>query len=171
ARKEIIKKICDKYKLPAYGYTDLLEPYVYYNVPFSFQSYERNFGLLEVDELKNYIRKSAQGNKEELYPIMIKISPYASKNDLIDFVKNKFVWENEIEPLRDKYKDKNIKIGKFKTKNEKIKERNDFVYENRHLPRIKIMKLVNDKFEGCVGYEYVNKIIALEDRKRKDVNS
>jgi hypothetical protein len=172
-RKEINEKVCAKYKLPTDAYCYVIEWYIYYDsINFWGDSpLEKNFGLVEVDKLENYTRKDLKNNQDDLYPIIFKISPYASKNDLIDFVKNKFIWKNRVEPLQALYKNKNIEIGKFKTKDEKIQKRDDFIFEHQDLARRELMILLSNKMGIILDYGEINKIISLENKKRKEVST
>lgn len=103
------------------------------------------------------------------YPISLRISPYASKRDVLDYVSR--MYNIYIKPLQKKYKKDEIKIGKAKNKKESIQKRNEFIYENRHLSRKEIMHLIGDKFgaNAIIDYGYIGKIISLENKKRKNV--
>ena len=65
------------------------------------------------------------------------------------------------------YLDQNVKIGKIKTKKESIQKRNQFIYENKHLPRRQIQKVVKYSFNESLDYEYIGKIISDEKKRRK----
>ena len=109
-------------------------------------------------------------SKEDIehYPVSVRISPYASKRDILDYIERFFPY---ILHTQKDYIDKNIKIGKFKTRKTNIQERNDFIYKNRNLPRKEIMSLVGDKFgpNAVIDYGYIGKIISLEKKKRKEL--
>lgn len=173
-RDEIIKKICEKYKLHYFDYCDVMEEYIYYNILFPLSELS-SCGLFYVsdviDEKEEPFGELFQKSDDMAYPIAIRISPYASQRDLIDFIKNKVIWEKEIKFLQDKYKDKNIKIGKIKSKNKKIQKRNDFIFKHQNLPRKKIMSLVNKKFKADLDHGEVCKIISLERKRRKELSS
>ena len=101
------------------------------------------------------------------FPIAIKISPYATERDILDFIKKNF---KQIKSLQKKYQNPNIKIGKLRQKNVQIQKRNEFIWKHRNLPRKKIMYLASAKFKGQVlGYAEVEKIIVLEDKRRKEL--
>jgi len=107
--------------------------------------------------------------EEELksFPIAIKVSPYATERDIIDFIKKNY---KRINLLQKKYQNPNIKIGKFRKKNEIIQKRNEFIWKHRDLPRKKIMYLVNEKFKGkTLGYADIEKILILEHKRRKEL--
>lgn len=109
-------------------------------------------------------------SKEDIehYPVSVRISPYASKRDILDYVERFFPY---ILHTQKDYINKNIKIGKFKTRKTNIQERNDFIYKNRNLSRKEIMRLVGDKFgpNAVIDYGYIGKIISMEKKRRKEV--
>lgn len=108
-----------------------------------------------------YDRFERIGNK---YPIALYINPDASQRQIQDFLSNNW---NFIEMYRSQKDDKPPKLRK---KSKRTQERNDFIYENRHLPRRKIMEMLYDKndkdFE--IDYGYIGKIISLEKKRREN---
>lgn len=100
------------------------------------------------------------------FPIALFLNPYSSRNEIIDFVEKTF--SLIIKPKLDRYKgNSNIKIGKVRTKNQRVARRNLFIYENRHLKKTTLVKMINEKFGDALDYTYVNKIIKDEIKKRK----
>ena len=167
-REVISKKICQKFGLDPAFYLDYVLTFVYYNILFSNQAIQTHSGLFVIEE------SEGKGYQNKLYPILIRLSPYASQRDLISFIKNKDVWKNQIKVLQEKYKNKTIKIGKFRSKNKRIQERNDFIFAHRGLTRKKIVSLVMDKFRdvsNTIDEGSVSKIISLENKVRKEVGS
>ena len=55
-----------------------------------------------------------------------------------------------------------------KTKKKKNRERNDYIYENRHLPRKEIVHLVAEVYGVVLEEGLVGKIISLEKAKREN---
>jgi hypothetical protein len=176
---EIIEKICKRYALHYADYSEVIENYIYYN----FLSPLTGIGVCGlflvsdiIDEKEEPFGKLFQESDDAAYPIAIRISPYASQNDLVDFVKNKVIWEKEIGFLQNKYRDKKIRIGKVKAKNKEIEERNDFIYAHRDRPRKEIMKLLiamhkKNPILWELDEAEISKIISLESRKRTDVSA
>lgn len=97
------------------------------------------------------------------FPITVGISPYASERDIIDFIKKNY---DKIKSIQDKYKNKDIWIGKIRNKKPKIIERNKFIYKHKNLPLKKIMKLVRERFGEVLDYGHIGKIISLERQRR-----
>ncbi len=107
-------------------------------------------------------------NERRHYPVSIRISPYASKRDILDYI-NRFY--KYISQTQENYKDESVKIGRLKTRKDAIKKRNSFIYEHKHLPTKEIMQLVGKEFglNSIIDCAYIGKIIALENKKRKEV--
>ena len=107
-------------------------------------------------------------NMTARHPIALYIRPEATQRDIVEYVKK--MW-GYIEIYKNKYTNKESRVGKIRRKNKKIKERNELIYQNRHLPKKKIMKLVGDKFgeDAVIDYGYIGKIISIEKKKRKEV--
>jgi len=170
--QEEINEVSKKYKIHFLDGLGIFENYIFYNdTDYSIDL--GGYGLfLTVDipqQKEEPFSKEIQDDDDLLYPIGIHISPHASLRDILDYVKSTYKYE--ISFLQDKYKDKNIKLGKFKRRKSIIQERNDFIYQNRDLPRKDIMRLVTDKFgsKNIIDYGYIGKIISLEKKKRKEL--
>lgn len=128
------------------------------------------------DNPENYQFKSPNSNlfvieetrkKEDFYPIIIKISPYASQRDIIDFVKT--VYTYEILPKQIKRRDKRCLIGKIKSKKPRNQERNSIIFKNKHLSIKEIKNILKKEGFPLLGYEEIFKIISIERKRRKDV--
>ncbi len=96
------------------------------------------------------------------FPVSIAISPYASINEIIDFVRRS---KDSIRHLQSKYKNQDSKIGKIRTRS--TQERNAFVLEHKDKPRKKISEMVRKKYGGNVDEIYVRNIISKESKRRK----
>lgn len=106
-------------------------------------------------------------NKLWKYPVVLRIHPDASQRDIIEYIKTHW---HLIKCYQDQYsnrnKDASFKNSKTK-ENKKIKERNDFIYKNRDLPRKTIMQMVNKDFGADLDQGSIGKIISLERKKRE----
>ncbi len=103
------------------------------------------------------------------YPITLRLKPGISQRDFVDYIKNNW---HKIEEYQKKYKDNSVSFKNSKVKkNDKIEERNDFIYKNRELPRKEISSLVKKKFRQIVDYGTVGKIISRENKKRIKCNT
>jgi len=170
-----LEKLCERNNLHYMDSSLLLEPYIFYNeLDLKDVVYERGvFNLFHVSDLaeeaKEPFGKSFRDSDNLAYPVAVRISPYASLRDILDFVKK--VYKRSILPMQEQYRIKGVRIGKSKKRKSSIKERNDFIYQNRHLPRKEIMRLIGDKFgeNSVIDYAYIGKIISLEKMRRKEV--
>lgn len=100
------------------------------------------------------------------HPVIIRVSPYASQREIIDYIKKSY--NHHIRPIQERYQDEDVSIGKVRKKKEKIQTRNKFIYEHKHLPRKEIMQLVTDTFDEVLDYGHIGKIISLEIKKREN---
>lgn len=119
------------------------------------------------ESLNDWIGRTRFDLDNKSYPVAIRISPYASGRDIIDFIEKKFT--TDIKPLLIKYKKNDIKIGKFRSKSPEIQARNNFVYQHRRWSREKISKETGIKFGEKLKADQgnVGKIISLEKKLRK----
>jgi len=109
-------------------------------------------------------------NSFEDMPIILKINPQMSQRDLMGYIKDHWAL---ISAYLDRHKNIESKLGKIRTKNPAIKERNEFIYKNRNKPRAEISSLVSDsnfsKEIAEVDSGSVGKIISIERKRRKEV--
>jgi hypothetical protein len=112
-------------------------------------------------EIFGYFRKSYED-----YPIVIKLYPNITQNDLIDYIKKNW---STVESYLYRYKEDECRLGKVRNRNASIKKRNDFIYNNSNLPIKDIRKLVADQFDEFLDDGHIGKIISLEITKRKEV--
>lgn len=158
-----VYKICEDFSLPKEWWKAVMEALFHDSKDVTDLGFGTTSGTCKIAETGEKISKD--------YPIAIMVNPYASQRDILEFVK--LVYTHEIEPLQKRYKKESILIGKVKSKDPEIKKRDDFIYSNRHLPRKKIVNLVEKNFsrklsdpinEGSVG-----KIISIQKERRKDL--
>lgn len=173
-----IREVSSKFPINDYAIISLFKIYLFYNI----KLYECLDGLGEInlcrtedvkEELEEYSFLAPSDEVVRIfkrkfndYPVVIKLHPSISQRDLLAYIKD--YW-HLIRYYLSQYKDKKSKLGKIKRKKSSIKERNKFIYENRNLPRKKIMQLVADKFKEILDYGHIGKIISLEKKRRKEV--
>lgn len=106
---------------------------------------------------------------KETHPVILLLNPYLSQRDMIDWIKR--CHKTMIKPIQERNMIEGIKIGQIKKKKPGVKERNEFIILNKHLPRKVIMKMVGDKFgaNSIIDYAYISKIISIENKKRKNL--
>ena len=168
---DIVEKVCKKFKLHYFDYLDVVELYVLYDILQPLAD-ANSCGLFRISDVVNEkedpFGELFQQSDDMAYPVAIRISPYASQRDLVDFIKNKAV-KKIILSYQDKYRVKDIRIGKVRSKKDNIQRRNEFIYQNKGLPRKQIMRMVTDKFKETLDYGHIGKIVSLEIKKRKEV--
>lgn len=168
-RKEMRKLAADYFFLPR-DWSGVFESFLFYN-KIQLALEPNAYNLSFVSDLKTKVdTRGRETTQEEIdvFPIALHISPYASKRSILDYVQ-KF-YKTEIAVLQDKYKDANVEIGKYKTKQEVLRKRNALIYNNRHIPRKTLIKMVNSQFpQARVDQGSIGKIISLEIKRRKKV--
>ena len=174
---EELKPICEKYKLYVPDWQEVMGYYLFYN-EFQPMYGDNSYNLCMVGDLlgekraRNRERKSTKTKPLNItetdlfFPIAIRISPYASERDLIDYVKKMFPL---IKDFQKPYLNPKVKIGKVKRKNPSIEARNDFIYDNKHLSLNETKAQVEAKFAEVLDYEYIGKIRSEEAKKRQEV--
>jgi hypothetical protein len=101
------------------------------------------------------------------YPVVIRIHPDASQRDIIEYIKTHW---SLVKYYQDQYvnEERETSFKNSKTKeNIRLKERNDFIYQNKDLPRKTIMQMVNKGFGADLDQGSIGKIISLERKKRE----
>ncbi len=125
-------------------------------------------GYVHSEDMREYYKKESI-ELDKFFPVFLRISPNASLRDILDFVRAGY-WEIKGRQMR--YATTTIKIGDSKTKDPEIQKRNDFIFENRNLPRKEIMKLVNKQFPDLSDFPdpgTIAKIISTERKRRESV--
>ncbi len=97
-------------------------------------------------------------------PIAIMINPYAGENDIKSYL-NAF-YKKSIEPKQIALRKNGVKLGKIRGKNERVKLRDDFIFQNKDLPIKELQAKVYEKFSQKMEYFYLIKIKNKEIRKR-----
>ncbi len=167
-----IGEICKKYSLHYLDWFGAIQDYLYYNrIDEIFEPNAQSLIYLAdlANEREEPFSEYIQKDDAEHYPIALRLSPYVTERDILDYVRK--TYKPFILPILKQYRKSGVKIGKVKEKNQKIMERNQFIYENRLLPRKEIMRMVSKKFGRMLDYGHIGKIISLESQKRKDVGT
>lgn len=96
-------------------------------------------------------------------PIVILLPPFVSQRNIYDFIVSRW---HQIENIQRKYNKELIKIVSTRRKNERIKQRDQYILKNHLLPKKKLMSKVADKFGDILDYTYLSKIIATGLKKK-----
>ncbi|MEI6144329.1 MAG: hypothetical protein WCP91_01880 [Candidatus Berkelbacteria bacterium] len=174
ADHEIIKAIeeyCLKYGLHPLGFFMLIEDHIYYGGELEPDDGFSQLSLCTTSDLFEEsidpFDPSTQEADNKLFPIAIRLSPYATERDILDFVKK--TYKTTIKPALDMYKNKDSLIGKIKARDGKIQERNEFIYQNRNLSLKELSDKVSDKFKEHLDEGLIGKIRSIELKRRKEL--
>jgi hypothetical protein len=155
-------KLAEKFQLPPNN-LNIIDDYVLYNDTAFIESDVPNlFMIQDCHDLGRH--KTIDKEINTGLPILLRISPYASQRDLLDYIGA--IFESEVRPIQEKYMDKTSLLGKLKTR--RMRERNKLVYENKHLPPTELRTFLREK--GVIlGPGEIEKILSLERIRRKEV--
>jgi len=165
--KEIQEKFVKKYALNnSFAYA--IWYHIFHDLDFITYLEDESLGLCKVADLKQKPKhkygKTHIDNELSAYPLAIKISPYASERVIRDFITKEF--KTSIHPLQLKYQNPKIKLGKLRTKDPAVTQRNQLIWSLRDLPRIEIRRAVQKATGEFLDEGTVNKIIS---NMRKEV--
>lgn len=164
-----LRTMCKKYHLHVDDWVDAMEYYLFYNeLRPVYDTKCHSICLLSdlMEDRGEPLSEEFMDSDDLFYPIAIRISPYATERDIVDYVKKMFPL---IQEFQKPYIKPDAKIGKIKKKNSKIQERNDFIYTNRNLSINETRRLVEEKFKETLDYEYIGKIRSEEVKRRKEL--
>lgn len=147
---EMIEVICDDYQLPENPWHEVIDHIAQTK---EWDADFENFGLDTCD---------LQFSEDQMRPISINISPYATREDIIDFVKTNYT--DFLKPLQEVFKEEGVKIGKFR--NRPNEEMFDFIFNNRELTATEIMTLVANEFGKLYSPADIRKILERERKRR-----
>jgi hypothetical protein len=146
-----IREICPKYGLTE-AFVPVILNYLYHDeVKFPFGT---KLGLCVVEK------------GEKNFPALIKISPYSSETDIIDFVQR--VFKNQIAPLQNSAQDEDCLIGKVRKRSDVVAERDEQVVSARR-KGIPVNKIVSEIVKTPMSEGEARKIISKEEKERKQM--
>ncbi len=119
------------------------------------------------NESKDPFSEKLQKQEDRLYPIAIRINPYATKRDVLDFVEKLF--PTQIAHMQEMYHTDATNFNKNKVKNKRLQEIYNFIFENKSLPHKRIAEIVKEKFGRTYEYVEIGKIISKETKRRQQV--
>ena len=170
--REEIYLLCKELNLYPLDFEDIIALFIFYDY-ITFPLFNNAYNLCRTQNLKSHnedgdlIGSEADKDEDEFYPIALRISPYASLRDIIEYIKA--MYKPTIKPMLDYYKKEDVKLGKIRLR--KKQERNDYIWKNRNLPAEKLADLVNKKFYpkgNGLFYFDTNRIISLEKKRRSE---
>lgn len=110
-------------------------------------------------ERKKYLkhRKDLLDNN---FPIILRINPYATLNDIKDYLNNRNL---SIKRLQDEYKNEQITIGKTRTRI--TGHQRKFLVNNKEMPRKQLAKFFNVEFGKSLGEHEINDLLSKNIKK------
>lgn len=167
--KKELKSLCKKYSISYFDWGGVIFHYLFCNIVKKMDEDHNCYNMCLIANLAEEARepfgKDVQDSDNIAHPIAIRISPYASKRDILDFVNKMYP---EIKDYQEECVSSDKSIWYRRKGNARVRERNKFIYENKELPRKVIRKMVEEKFGETLDYEYVAKIISDEKKRRKE---
>lgn len=168
--KNDISFLCEKIHLNPSSFNNVLETYLFYNEFIYLDELPHlDYGLCSIstESDEKFFKEDNEKNNqifldEKFFPILLKISPYASKREILEFINKNFT---EIKKLQKPYVNKDIRLGRIQKK--KNQERDDFIYNHKHLSLKKILKLISERFDEVLDEGHIGKIISIEKNRRK----
>ena len=118
------------------------------------------FSYLQSIKNEDYL-KMHEKKMDEWFPISIRVSPYASINDIKSFITTN---SESIERAQNDYKKFGVKIGKVRGRNTYARDK--FILEHKHLHRAEISKLLLEKLGHKVDAITIRSIISKSLHKR-----
>jgi hypothetical protein len=120
----------------------------------------------EDDSLLTNMYTAMQHRSLDKYPLALRIHPEASKRDIVDYLNKHWGY---IRMLQETYRvTSGTALRHAKTsRNEKIDKRNEFIYEQRDLPRREINKLLIAEGFSSMDVGSIGKIISNIKKERE----
>lgn len=162
-----VSRFCDRVGLDSVDWSESIRHYIFYGRVKKPDDHSGELFLVsdlwnESREMDEWLSDSVE-QENRYFPVAIRMSPYATKRDLLDFV-DKY-WRDFESDLH-RYRSKDIKIGRIRHKDPVKQHRNDFIYENRKLPLRDLADKVAKKFDMYLDDGHISKIISLETNRR-----
>lgn len=165
----MIEDICKEFDLPVFYWRYAINYIVRFD-DWNIEAYEFFADICVVTDYetiksgKGFISEIDKESYEKGYPVLIGISPYASKKDVLDFIEKKFT--GHIAPKLKEYKKEGVKIGGVRSR--AMSKRDNFIFEHRRLPYSEFCILYKENFDvkEVPGYDYIGKIVRKEKKER-----
>lgn len=163
-----LTKLRTEYGFYSPEYSDSFFLYLTENTALEIGAVDFNWDMCDLSDRKKPKPYQESDDHKDAFPIAIYVNPYATENEIIDYLKT--VYPTIIKPLQEHHGDKELakKIGRVKGyRNELVRKRNDLIYDNRHLSREALSAILKQEIDQDLPDEgSVAKIISLEKKKR-----
>lgn len=163
----------NEYTLPRNWIRETLRDYIIYNELFEPQS--GPLTALKLVDLHLLLKKKDSSANEivdrllkiaEEYPCALFIGPNADQTEITNYVSKAYYFA--IKPIQKRhFKSGKKKPGDTRSRSDKKKERNEFIYEHSHLRPEVVMGLVNDKYNQDLKLGTIQKLMREMQNKYK----
>lgn len=164
-----MEEVCDQYDLYYFTWDGLLLVYLLFGSIKKIQANnERGLCMTTFSDNNRKVNSNIKDDKDnKIFPVSIKISPYASERDILDYIRKSY--RSQINPFQKVFTKKGVKIGALRTKDVKKLERNDYIYHNRKLKLTDLAEKIYDRFGEALDQGHIGKIISIESKRRQKV--
>lgn len=165
---EMVDELCRAYQLDALAYSAPIRFFVKYNRMPDPQGADL-LAIHPIELVKDSIQDPMAFDLSPLtqstdHALTITVSPYASLNDILDFVKKNSA---HIRQIQNQYAVQTAKLRKIRDR--KAAERYAFIYEHRSLSLAQIADLVQQNFNVFMDEGNITKAISIEKNERKEM--
>jgi hypothetical protein len=164
-----LDELCDSYGFPRHPWWDIFEQLVIEGIDAEIDLTAHRYGSCRVrdHDMERGMPSSQIEWINEAYPISISISPYATIEEVRDFIDNNTPY---LKSLLETFQRKDIPLHSYKKRLPKKVARDDFLFQHRDMPYKDLMSLYNDTCENdedkLFNYDQVGKIIRREKERR-----
>lgn len=161
-----VNEICRAYRIPTTSSGMMLEYLMFSAI--DDRALEDLLTTQDVFEIGDDPESDAQ--KLWDYPIAIRVSPYANKRVILNYIEIAFT--KKIKPLLEKYKAKKIALGRTYKKDEVVRKRNTLIFElhEKGCKWQEIKKVLKDAgYEGYFGQSEIERLLSSERKRRRKV--
>ena len=160
---KVMEFLVQKLGQDSIGLRDILRIYFFHNdinIDILYELAERqNVVSVEdnIKELEYYghnpvVLKKYYEDKYKNYPVSIRVSPYASKEQLFSFIKNNLT---AIKKIQGKYRISNIKLGKLRIRKNQANDINLFIAENYNEGNWILYEEIKKKFKVTMSLSQI----------------
>lgn len=165
--RSLLRDLCKSYSLLPRDWLDVFESYLFYNrTLLTLEPGARNLCVVS-DALTKRDGKGGEITDDyaHAFPVLLHISPYASKRDILDYIRK--VYSPEIERVQKEHKNSDSILGKQRKRSPAVVKRNAMMYRKRLEPDKAIFSEIQDRKDAPqLKRKSVNKTLQREKKRR-----
>lgn len=168
-----IASLCKKYFIDSSSWRNIIEGFIFFQGRPGGTDGMIRFRATDQPEMciiHDFASKKKHITEDSFYPVVIRISPYSSKRDVLEFIEHRY--SDSILPIQKKYQNPASKLGRVRNMSGDIRDRNNFIYRlyiQGMRPYTKInAALVKVGFES-IDVGLIGKIISMERKRRTEL--